>query len=76
MNMTFMPYGARWRRHRALFWEHFQRDPSRAYQPTQRAVAHVFLDKLLHSPERLREHIRLYAVSISAAALESNAHSH
>ncbi|KAI0697621.1 cytochrome P450 [Cerioporus squamosus] len=58
LNFGFMPYGQWWRRHRRAFWQHFNPGAAAAHWPAQRAVAHLFLGKLLRDPSRLREHIR------------------
>ncbi|KAH9929105.1 O-methylsterigmatocystin oxidoreductase [Epithele typhae] len=57
-NLGFMRYGQRWRDHRRVLWQYFRGDAARAQQPTQRAVAHIFLEKLLTSPSKLEKHIR------------------
>ncbi|KAH9929104.1 cytochrome P450 [Epithele typhae] len=57
-NLGLMRYGQRWRDHRRVFWQYFHRDAARSYQQTQRAVAHIFLEKLLASPLLLEQHIR------------------
>ncbi|KAH9929106.1 O-methylsterigmatocystin oxidoreductase [Epithele typhae] len=64
-NVGLMPYGQRWRDHRRVLWQYFRSDAARAQQPTQRAVAHIFLEKLLTSPSKLEKHIR-YAFAGSA----------
>ncbi|KAF8882087.1 cytochrome P450 [Infundibulicybe gibba] len=56
--LAIMPYGARWRRHRRLFREHFHVNAVSKYNPVQSHETKVFLRRLLQSPGNLREHIR------------------
>ncbi|KAI0751762.1 cytochrome P450 [Daedaleopsis nitida] len=58
LNLGFMPYGQRWRRHRRTFWQHFHKEAVNNYQSTQRSNAHMFLERLLEEPERLTSHLR------------------
>ena len=58
-NLSGMPYGPRWRRHRRAFWQEFHAGAVTAYLPAQRNGAHRFLNKLLMTPSKLREHVRL-----------------
>ncbi|KAI0641987.1 CyP450 monooxygenase [Trametes meyenii] len=57
-NTGFMPYGQWWRRHRRVFWQHFQPNVATKYRPIQRSKVHVFLLRLLKSPSHSRRHIR------------------
>lgn len=59
VNISVMPYGQWWRRHKRAFWQHFHPAAITSYQPIQRSSAHRFLNKLLKTPSKLREHIRL-----------------
>ena len=54
-----MAYGPLWRRHRRTFWQEFYPGAVTAYMPAQHRSAHRFLNKLLTSPLKLREHVRL-----------------
>ncbi len=59
VNLSVMPYGQWWRRHKRAFWQHFHPGAISSYQQIQRSAAHRFLNKLLKTPSKLREHIRL-----------------
>ena len=59
INFSIMPYGQRWRQHKRAFWQYFHPGALPTYLPLQRKTAHRFLNKLLDTPSRLREHIRL-----------------
>ncbi|KAI0333738.1 CyP450 monooxygenase [Cubamyces sp. BRFM 1775] len=54
-----MPYGERWKRHRRGFWQHFHPGVIAKYRVAQSVQARRFLVKLLQTPSRLKEHIRL-----------------
>ncbi|KAM5536626.1 hypothetical protein V8D89_009721 [Ganoderma adspersum] len=69
VNISVMPYGQWWRRHKRAFWQHFHPGAITSYQPIQRSSAHRFLNKLLKTPLKLREHIRL-SVTFSAAVVK------
>ena len=55
---AFFPYGQWWRRHRRVFWQHFNPTAIVAYKPIQRAVAHRFLYKILKDPSDYVTHVR------------------
>ncbi|PIL24685.1 cytochrome P450 [Ganoderma sinense ZZ0214-1] len=57
-NFSGMAYGTWWRRHRRAFWQEFHPAAVSAYLPAQRQGARRFLNKLLTSPSKLREHVR------------------
>ncbi|TFY71482.1 hypothetical protein EVG20_g1513 [Dentipellis fragilis] len=59
-----MPYGAFWRKHRALFQKHFHSRTSNQYQPIQEKEAHVLLRNLHKSPDALAHHIRRSAAAV------------
>ena len=63
-NLTMMPYGERWRRHKRAFRQYFHSGAIPSYQPIQRSAAHRFLNKLLKTPSELRTHIRLYVSTL------------
>nr|VWO95057.1 N/A [Ganoderma boninense] len=67
VNLSVMPYGQWWRRHKRVFWQHFHPGAIASYQPIQRGAAHRFLKKLLKTPSKLREHIRF---TFSAAVVK------
>ncbi|PIL22777.1 cytochrome P450 [Ganoderma sinense ZZ0214-1] len=56
--MSLMPYGAWWRRHRRAFWQHFYPTATEKYRSVQKQSAHMFLRKLLEDPSDLYDHIR------------------
>ena len=58
INLSIMPYGQKWRRHKRAFWQYFHPGTMTGYQGVQRAVAHKFLAKLLRDPAGLKDHIR------------------
>ncbi|KAL7280059.1 hypothetical protein ACG7TL_006474 [Trametes sanguinea] len=53
-----LPYGKLWRRQRRDFWHHFHPTIVPKYRPIQVAHTHVFLQRLLESPSKLKAHIR------------------
>ncbi|KAI0697653.1 cytochrome P450 [Cerioporus squamosus] len=55
---AFFPYGQWWRRHRRVFWQHFNPTASVAYNSIQRTVAHRFLYKILMNPSEYVKHVR------------------
>ncbi|OSD07441.1 cytochrome P450 [Trametes coccinea BRFM310] len=57
-NFGFMRYGEWWRRHRRALWRQFHPDAARKYWPTQRAITHKFLAKLLERPTDCQALIR------------------
>ncbi|KAJ7250817.1 cytochrome P450 [Mycena haematopus] len=58
-NLAFMSIGDRWRTERRMFQQHFRRDISRNYRPTQMKKIHqLLLIGLLSSPQEFREHIK------------------
>ena len=59
LNITFMPYGQWWRRHRRAFSQYFHRDAIEQYQQAQQSGAHLFLETLLENPLRISQLIRL-----------------
>ena len=59
LNFGFLPYGQWWRRHRRAFWQYFHRDAVEEYHPMQQSGTHIFLEKLLDNPSRLKHLIRL-----------------
>ncbi|KAI0754774.1 O-methylsterigmatocystin oxidoreductase [Daedaleopsis nitida] len=65
--LGFLPYGQRWRGYRRALWQHIHPGAITKYQPVQRAVAGLFLQKLLNSPEKFRDHMRF---SFSATILK------
>ncbi|KAI1791793.1 cytochrome P450 [Ganoderma leucocontextum] len=67
VNLSVMPYGQWWRRHKRAFWQYFHPGAIPSYQPIQRRAAHRFLNKLLKTPSKLREHIRF---TFSAAVVK------
>ena len=63
--MPLMPYGSRWRRHRAKFQKHFHVNVSPVYQPCQVRETHTLLRSLLTTPAKFNHHIRRSANEIS-----------
>ncbi|TFK92563.1 O-methylsterigmatocystin oxidoreductase [Polyporus arcularius HHB13444] len=55
---AFFAYGQWWRRHRRMFWQHFNPTASVAYNSIQRTVAHRFLYKILTRPSEHVKHVR------------------
>ncbi|KAF8871009.1 cytochrome P450 [Infundibulicybe gibba] len=55
---SLLPYGARWRRHRRLFHEHFHMNVVSKYFPIQSQETRRLLLALLKSPKGFRDHIR------------------
>ncbi|KAI0754719.1 O-methylsterigmatocystin oxidoreductase [Daedaleopsis nitida] len=63
-NITFLPYGSWWRRHRQAFTRAFPASLNASHLDVQRKSAHGFLRDALANPSRLIEHIR-FAFSYS-----------
>ncbi|KDQ55433.1 hypothetical protein JAAARDRAFT_37446 [Jaapia argillacea MUCL 33604] len=58
-----MRYGDRWKKHRLVFDRQFKSSVAPAYRPIQAAQCHLFLRRLLDSPNDLLEHLRHNAAS-------------
>ncbi|PIL24713.1 cytochrome P450 [Ganoderma sinense ZZ0214-1] len=63
-NLSGMPYGPWWRRNRRELWHEFYPGVVSAYMPAQQKSAHRFLNKLMKSPLKLREHV-LFDVDVA-----------
>ncbi len=61
-NLAFMPYGDWWRRHRRAFWQYFRPQAIAEYRAIQRAMASIFLKKMLQTPNHLTEHLQYVCV--------------
>ena len=59
-SFALMPYGAKWRRYRKAFHEHFQPNIVPNYQPIQLEATKSFLRRLLATPDDFMDHIRQY----------------
>ncbi|KAF9443998.1 cytochrome P450 [Macrolepiota fuliginosa MF-IS2] len=57
-NFALMRYGPWWRRNRRMFHQYFNMNEVHKYDDIQRAETHVFLQRLLDSPEEFIHHIR------------------
>ncbi|PPQ80126.1 LOW QUALITY PROTEIN: hypothetical protein CVT25_001425 [Psilocybe cyanescens] len=57
-NMSLLPYGQWWRRHRRVFNQHFHQNTVWRYRPIQLREARALLHRLLISPENFLHHIR------------------
>ena len=55
--MSFLPYGVGWRKHRKTFHEYFNANVVSKYLPIQRREVHVFLRRLLATPDKFLHHI-------------------
>ncbi|KAI0276059.1 cytochrome P450 [Russula aff. rugulosa BPL654] len=55
-----LPYGPRFRKHRRLILDHFNRDVN-SFQSTQRDEAYILLRDLLETPDAFLQHIRRFA---------------
>ena len=58
INMSRMPYGPWWRKHRKSFHQYFHYNAVTKYQPIQRQEVRVFLRRLLLTPDNFFHHIR------------------
>ena len=47
-----------------MLWQHFNRDASIQFRPTQRFAACMLLELLLDEPLQLKKHLKLYVHSI------------
>ncbi|KAF7346399.1 O-methylsterigmatocystin oxidoreductase [Mycena sanguinolenta] len=61
-HVGFMPLGAKWRKYRRMFQQHFRPDMSRSYHPIQMKKIHQLLRALLSSPQEFREHLKTRVV--------------
>ena len=55
-----LPYGPRFRKHRRLILDHFNRGVN-SFQPTQRDEALILLRDLLETPDAFLQHIRRWS---------------
>lgn len=55
-----LPYGPRFRKHRRLILDHFNRDVN-SFRPTQRDEAYILLRDLLETPDAFLQHIRRWS---------------
>jgi cytochrome P450 len=62
--LSLMPYGPRWRRHRAKFQKHFHINLSPVYHPIQVQESHMLLRNLLTNSDNFNQHIRRAAAAI------------
>ncbi|KAI0712496.1 CyP450 monooxygenase [Earliella scabrosa] len=67
-NVSLIPYGQWWRRHRRALWQHFHPATTVTHMQHQREAAMMFLRKLLSEPESLCDHIRY---TFSAAIIKT-----
>ena len=56
--MAFMPYGARWRHHRRVIWQHYNPNAVARHQSAQHESARNLLFNILESPELVVDHVR------------------
>ncbi|KAF7374534.1 O-methylsterigmatocystin oxidoreductase [Mycena sanguinolenta] len=68
-NFALLSGGDKWREHRKMFHQHFRPDVSRNYHPIQMKKAHLFLQELLSSPQKFREHLKTLAAAIIMATV-------
>ena len=54
-----MPYGEAWRERRKLFTQYFHPNNANVYQPHELEYTRKIVRRLLDSPERFMEHLRL-----------------
>ncbi|KAH9894789.1 CyP450 monooxygenase [Cubamyces lactineus] len=63
--LTTMGYSSSWRRHRKVFYQHFNTRAARSYRPVQERHAHHFIKNVLKNPREFAQHIRrFFAASI------------
>jgi hypothetical protein len=65
-----LPYGPRFRKHRRLILDHFNRGVN-SFQPTQRDEAYILLRDLLETPDAFLQHIRRWSDSHIPCAYNS-----
>ncbi|KAF8128593.1 cytochrome P450 [Boletus edulis] len=63
-NSVMLPYGATWRYHRRIFHQTFRIDAVRRFLPLQHRRSFQLLLRLLHTPERLADHVFEYTTSV------------
>ncbi|EPQ60724.1 cytochrome P450 [Gloeophyllum trabeum ATCC 11539] len=59
-----MPYGQRWRSHRALFQQHYHSNRAPAFQPLQLKEAYTLLHNLAQDPDRFAYYVRRSAAAV------------
>ena len=55
----FMAYGEAWKERRRLFQRYFHPSDVKIHQPRELEHTHILLRKLLESPEKFMDHVRL-----------------
>ena len=65
-----LPYGPRFRKHRRLILDHFNR-AVHSFRPTQRDEAYILLRGLLETPDAFLQHIRRWSDSHVPCAYNS-----
>jgi hypothetical protein len=65
-----LPYGPRFRKHRRLILDHFNRGVN-SFRPTQRNEAYILLHDLLETPDAFLQHIRRWSHSHVPCAYSS-----
>ncbi|EGO21511.1 hypothetical protein SERLADRAFT_440764 [Serpula lacrymans var. lacrymans S7.9] len=66
-NVTFMPYGERWRQCRRLFHQTFRPEAALTYRPVQMCKVHQLLMNLLETPHEYGSHLQTMSSSIIMA---------
>ncbi|KAI0633841.1 cytochrome P450 [Trametes polyzona] len=61
---SIFPYGARWRRHRKLFLQHFNAKATVAYQALHEREAYRLALRLLEQPDEFLQHVRVTFASM------------
>ncbi|KAF7288548.1 Cytochrome P450 [Mycena chlorophos] len=69
VNLGFMQYGDKWRRHKRLMHQYFRHEAAIKYQPIHLQKVHGILRKLLVNPTEFRDHIRYLAAAIIMAVV-------
>ncbi|KAF8895087.1 cytochrome P450 [Infundibulicybe gibba] len=68
-NVSVLPHGDLWRRHRRVLQQSFRKDLVGQYEPIEAAKVRQMLRSLLESPENLQLHIKTLAAAIIMAII-------
>ncbi|PPR05573.1 hypothetical protein CVT24_002791 [Panaeolus cyanescens] len=63
-NLALYPYGDKWRMHRRICQQNFNKQSAKHFYPHQKRKVHSMLLGLLSSPERFEDHNRMLAISL------------
>ncbi|KAF8869905.1 cytochrome P450 [Infundibulicybe gibba] len=71
-NVSMLPHGDLWKRHRRIFQQSFRKDLAVSYEPIQKKKIHQMLRGLSETPDDFRTHIRVTSAGIIMAIVYSH----